>query len=72
MQPQWLVLTLFPRNCLHRRKLTEVGNLLALAHMMDSAALVAGMQQLAAALHESPFLNCVWQACSTRTQHVAF
>jgi hypothetical protein len=51
MQPQWLVLTSFPRNCLHRRKLTEVGNLLALAHMMDSAALVAGMQQLAATLH---------------------
>jgi hypothetical protein len=56
---------------LHRRKLTEVGNLLALAHMMDSAALVAGMQQLASTLHQSSFLICLCQACSTRTPHVA-
>ena len=29
-----------------RRKLTEVGNLLALAHMMDSAALVSGIYMM--------------------------
>jgi hypothetical protein len=34
---------LLPCNCCRRRKLTEVGNMLALAHLMDSAALVSGV-----------------------------
>jgi hypothetical protein len=51
MRPQWLACNYFLCNPSHRRKLTEVGNLLALAHMMDSAALIAGILELAAVLH---------------------